>query len=93
MNENAPSVFDNLPQLEESIPDDAKSSLVYIAAYVIRKWKTTVTDLEDASIFVLPTVRSMHQSSQSWRSYHLYGLRVPMGMFLLRNVQPSVGIR
>ena len=31
MGEKASCVSDNLPQLEESIPDDAKTSLVYIA--------------------------------------------------------------
>ena len=45
----ASSVFDNLPQLEESIPDDAKSSLVYIAGYVVRKRQST--DLEDTSLY------------------------------------------
>ena len=47
MEEKASSVFDNLPQLEESIPDDAKSSLVYIAG----KRQSTVTDLEDTSLY------------------------------------------
>ena len=51
MDEKASSVFDNLPQHEESIPDDAKSSLVYIDGYVVRKLQSTVTDLEDTSLY------------------------------------------
>ena len=51
MDEKASSVFDNLPQLEESIPDDAKSSLVYIAGYVVQKRQSTVTDFEDTSLY------------------------------------------
>ena len=49
MDKKASSVFDNLPQLEESIPDDGKSSLVYIAGYVVRKRQST--DLEDTSLY------------------------------------------
>ena len=30
-------VFDSLPQLEETLPQDVKSTLVYIAGYVARK--------------------------------------------------------
>ena len=36
MDENAAEVFENLPNLERSLPDDVKMSLVYIAGYLCR---------------------------------------------------------
>ena len=37
-------VFDSLPQLEETVPYDVKSTLVYIAGYVTRKDESNAND-------------------------------------------------
>ena len=44
MCEEASEVFDNLPELEESIPLEIKMSLLYIAGYVTRKDKELTGD-------------------------------------------------
>ena len=51
MDQNSSEVFDNLPQLEDTIPDDAKFSLVYIAGYVVRKQETTVNPEDTRSYY------------------------------------------
>ena len=38
LDEEGAEIFDNLEQLEESIPLETKMALVYIAGYVTRKW-------------------------------------------------------
>lgn len=36
MNENAVEVLENLPKLEQFLPDDEKISLIYVAGYLCR---------------------------------------------------------
>ena len=44
MNDNMCTVFDKLPELENSIPIDAKMALVYVAGYVVRKSDNEIDD-------------------------------------------------
>ena len=69
--EKTSCVFDNIPQ---SIPDDAKFSLVYIAGYVVRNRQSTVTDLEDTSLYYIPTIQQLRAFIEALKSYHPYGL-------------------
>ena len=36
LDENSAEIFDGLPELESSVPEDTKMVLVYIAAYITR---------------------------------------------------------
>lgn len=51
MDEHISEVFDDLPKLEDSISDDTKSNLVYIAGYVERKRQSTSSGLEDTGMY------------------------------------------
>ena len=44
LSEEECKVFDSLPQLEETLPYDVKSTLVYIAGYVTRKDESNTND-------------------------------------------------
>ena len=44
LSEEQCKVFDSLPQLEETVPHDVKSTLVYIAGYVTRKDESNAND-------------------------------------------------
>ena len=44
LSEEQCKVFDSLPQLEETLPYDVKSTLVYIAGYVTRKDESNAND-------------------------------------------------
>ena len=51
LDEHSSEIFDNLPELEDEIPEHVKLSLVYIAGYTVRKQEPLAVESEDTSFY------------------------------------------